>query len=92
MIDEFNNDIPYDFKNIQFKYSNDTKYPHYYYTFASGNVANNTDISLNPGDINVYNNIMGAYISSRQVLNRNVFINGTYYNNIFENNCNGNAF
>ena len=47
MIDEFDNDIPYDFKNIQFKHPNDTTtYPHYYYTFASGNVEDNTDCSL----------------------------------------------
>ena len=35
MIDEFNNDVPYDFKNIQFKHLKyPAIYPYYYYTFA----------------------------------------------------------
>lgn len=35
MIDEFGNDCPYDFKNIQFKHPHDTvTYPGYYYTFS----------------------------------------------------------
>ena len=34
MIDEFNNDCPYDFKNIQFRHPKDTNtYTDYYYTF-----------------------------------------------------------
>ena len=36
MIDECNNDCPYDFKNIQFKHPNNTSYyPYYYYTFEA---------------------------------------------------------
>ena len=95
MIDEFNNDIPYDFKNIQFKRTNDTTtYPHYYYTFTSGNVANNTDTSINPKNISVRNNTMDTNIinSSVQGLNRNIFIGNKCYNNTFGNNCYDNIF
>ena len=95
MIDEFNNDLPYDFKNIQFKSPNDnTTYPHYYYTFASDNIANNLDMSVNNNDgmgdyINstIYNNSIKPYIvDGVQKINKNLFISGGANKNIFNNN------
>jgi hypothetical protein len=41
MIDEFNNDVPYDFKNIQFYHSDDDSY---YYTFTVYDDADTGDI------------------------------------------------
>ena len=93
MIDEFNNDVPYDFKNIQFKHPNNTSiYSHYYYTFASANVENNTDYSLSISN-NVYLNKILPYInSSKQSINRNLFIGDNCYGNTFGVNCFNNSF
>ena len=102
MIDEFNNDIPYDFKNIQFKHPNDTTtYPYYYYTFASNNVENNTDGSLIIRH-GYYSNTIREYIDrDKRWLNCIIFI-GLYcnnnsfdydcYNNTFEQRCSNNTF
>ena len=100
MIDEFDNDIPYDFKNIQFKHPNDTTtYPHYYYTFASDNIEDNTDCSLN---INIpcmcYSNTIRNTISmediaeSPMMLNQIIFIGAICFCNSFGNFCFGNSF
>ena len=94
MIDEFNNDIPYDFKNIQFKHPNDTTtYPYYYYTFASDNVENNTDNSLSISN-NCYSNTIKKFIYdyNKRKLNCIIFIGGMCYNNTFGNNCYSNTF
>ena len=97
MIDEFNNDVPYDFKNIQFKHPNDTTtYPYYYYTFASDNVETNTDNSIRI-EKNYYSNIIMEYISandSKRRLNRIVFIGTGYYcyGNTFGPGCVNNSF
>ena len=93
MIDEFNNDVPYDFKNIQFKHPKDTTtYPHYYYTFASGNVKNNTDYSLSITN-NCYSNVIKEYISSdKRILNQIVFIGSDCSYNILGYNCINNTF
>ena len=99
MIDEFNNDCPYDFKNIQFKHPNNTtKYPDYYYTFStviflgSSNIIE--DLSLSQGYC--YDNIMKGRISlNKQHLNNNVFLNdlgNSCYANSFEKNCYKNSF
>lgn len=45
LIDEFDNDVPYDFKGIQFKAYGDTD-DVWRYTFDSGSVSDNTDGSL----------------------------------------------
>ena len=93
MIDEWNNDIPYDFKNIQFKHPNDTTtYPHYYYTFASDNVENNTDCSLDIAN-KCYSNTIMEYINENiRSLNRIVFIGAMCYSNSFAENCFNNSF
>lgn len=104
MVDEWNNDCPYDFKNIQFVHPNDTTaYPDYYYTFSTVIDNNVTDSSMPQGYC--YNNIIKEYIDISQKLNRNVFINtveifyccsnsfgNNCYNNSFGNNCNSNSF
>lgn len=93
MIDEFNNDIPYDFKNIQFRnLISKTTYPYYYYTFASGNTENNTDYSLSATQ-NIYSNKILPYIETeKQNINRILFIGNSCYGNIFGTNCNNNFF
>ena len=96
MIDEWNNDVPYDFKNIQFKHPNNgTEYPDYYYTFST--VINNavTDHSLLQGYC--YSNIIKDYINSqKQQLNNNIFLNTSKtaicYSNSFGNGCYNNSF
>ena len=79
MIDEFNNDCPYDFKNIKFRHPSDTEtYQYYYYTFTNLLDDIITDKSLT----NIcYNNIIkecpvedGSYLY-KLMLNGNVFIN-----------------
>ena len=93
MIDEFNNDIPYDFKNIQFKHPrNTTEYPYYYYTFASSTVEANTDLSLSTTQ-NIYlNKILPNINSSKQYINRILFIGSNCYGNTFGINCYNSSF
>ena len=88
MIDEWNNDCPYDFKNIQFKHPNDTDtYPDYYYTFTwidenhdiiDTSVFGNNGTLTYHGAINgVYGNVIKTYNDSFgicQMLNKIVFI------------------
>ena len=71
MIDEFNNDIPYDFKNIQFKHPiNPASY--YYYTFT--NNIGSTDYSLNKS-YKCFSNTIKEYISdNKKQLNNIIFI------------------
>ena len=96
MIDEWNNDCLYDFKNIQFKHPhNDIIYSDFYYTFStviSGVVG---DHSHNGGYC--YGNAIGLYGSvQNQLLNRIVFINtskiSACYSNSFGNRCYSNSF
>lgn len=93
MIDEWNNDIPYDFKNIQFKHPNDTTtYPYYYYTFASDKAENNTDGSLSI-KYGCYSNTIKEYIKNdKRSLNCIIFIGLHCYKNSFENGCYNNSF
>ena len=94
MIDEFNNDIPYDFKNIQFKHPNDTTtYPHFYYTFASRNVEDNTDGSLSI-KYGCYSNTIKEYIDDRDKrrLNCIIFISLYCNSNSFDYDCYNNTF
>ena len=98
MIDAFNNDCPYDFKNIQFKHPNDNiTYPDYYYTFSlvsnSGAVADHSLVSQGY----CYDNTIKEYITlKRQTLNNNVFLNTSKtrscYGNSFGNDCYNNSF
>ena len=93
MIDEWNNDVPYDFKNIQFKHpKNTTTYPYYYYTFAHDNVEDNTDCSLDIAN-NCYSNTIKEYINNgKRSLNCIIFIGVACYKNSFENGCYNNSF
>ena len=98
MIDEFDNDIPYDFKNIQFTHPNDpTTYPHYYYTFASGNVEDNTDCSLDISNAcysnTIKNNLSMEGINEHpMILNQIIFIGKICFCNVFGYDCNSNSF
>ena len=99
MIDEFNNDIPYDFKNIQFKHPKDTTtYPYYYYTFASGNVEDNTDCSLNISSMCYSNTIKNTTLKGENIneppmiLNQIIFISNMCVSNTFGYDCNSNSF
>lgn len=106
MIDEFNNDVPYDFKNIQFYRqwdsskslwctisSDTTGVP--CYTFSSsgyGSTTSFTDQSLASSN-NVYSNVIGKYVSrNKQTLNNNCFFGNNCYSNSFGNNCRNNTF
>lgn len=106
MIDEFNNDVAYDFKNIQFyrkwdssksswsTISNDnTGVP--CYTFSSEGSSSTvefTDMSLSASN-NVYSNVIKEYIrSNKQKLNNNCFFGTTQYKNTFGVNCSENTF
>jgi hypothetical protein len=95
MIDEFGNDCPYDFKNIQFKHPKDTKaYPDYYYTFTIISSGAVNDYSLDGAYC--YGNTMCRYVDrEKQMVNGNVFINTQKHqchSNSFGNNCRLNAF
>ena len=99
MIDEFDNDIPYDFKNIQFKHPKDTTtYPHYYYTFANGNVEDNTDCSLNIACVCYSNTIKNTILHGENInetpmiLNQIIFIGTVCVSNTFGYDCNSNSF
>ena len=81
LIDEWNNDCPYDFKNILF----DSKYTFTY---------NNTDYSLNS---NCHDNKISQYISSNVItLSNNIFNissnTADVHSNIFGTNCYNNTF
>lgn len=92
MIDEWNNDIPYDFKNIKFRHPNNRTDSRYYYTFASDKVENNTDLSLSISG-KCYLNKISAYITSdKYTLNQIIFIGNNCYSNSFGSNCYNNSF
>ena len=106
MIDEFNNDVPYDFKNIQFYRqwdeskslwstisSDTTGVP--CYTFSSegdSSTVEFTDFSLSRTN-NVYFNVIKEYISSGKLtLNNNCFFGNSCYFNTFGESCYNNTF
>ena len=105
MIDEFGNDCPYDFKNIQFyRQWNEAKQlwsttsngavgvP--CYTFSSkgdSSATEFTDTTLML-DRQVYDNTIKAGTLSNQVLNNNCFFGDGCYGNTFGNDCNYNTF
>ena len=106
MIDEFNNDVPYDFKNIQFyrQWDEDkqlwctisdgnTGVP--CYTFSSegdSSTADFTDMSLNKSN-NVYSNVIKEYINiGKQTLNNICFFGHNCYRNSFGSYCYFNSF
>ena len=106
MIDEFNNDVPYDFKNIQFyrQWDDDkqlwctistdnTGVP--CYTFSSSGVISTvefTDTSLSKSNY-VYSNSIKWFIKTKKkTLNNICFFGTTYYENKFLSNCGENTF
>ena len=92
MIDEWNNDVPYDFKNIKFKHPLDTNtYPYYYYTFASENVEDNTDNSLDIINFCCFNTIKSGF-EEILYLNCNLFIGTFSFENSLDFNCVNNFF
>ena len=106
MIDEWNNDIPYDFKNIQFYRvwnsiksswstisSNNAGVPCYTFSsVGSSSTTSFTDMSLSASN-NVYYNVITKHISSgKQILNNNCFFGINCYSNTFGINCYSNTF
>lgn len=92
LIDEFNNDCPYDFKGITMKAYGDTDNV-YRYTFDSGDVSNNTDYSLSGYARNVDNNVIGRYLASnKHQLNQIIFKGGICHSNTFGDSCYSNTF
>ena len=106
MIDEFNNDVPYDFKNIQFYRhwdsskalwsaisSDNTGVP--CYTFSDeGNEPTTSfiDTSLR-ASYKVYSNVIKEYVNSnKQTLNNNCFFGTSCYSNTFGTSCYYNTF
>ena len=74
LIDEFGNDLPYDFKNIQFyrdsaNYTSIASYltasDNYYYTFSKNTSGTITDKSL---DALTHDNIIGQYIDANNTM------------------------
>ena len=92
MIDEFNNDVPYDFKNIQFKDPNGTD-NFYYFTF-SGYGENETDYSIFR-NANIFSNTILPFYgndltNSKQTINKILFSvggDGDCYGNYFGSGC-----
>ena len=81
MIDDLNNDCPYDFKNIQFKENGS-----WVYTFSTITPYGN-DSTLSTAN-NVHNNIQKECLNSNKIiLNNNLFFGTLCYSNIFEINC-----
>lgn len=90
MIDEFNNDVPYDFKNIKFKHPRGTN-NYYNYTFADGS-ASSIDYSLST-NYNIYSNKILPYIEDgKQNINRILFVGFNCFGNTFGVNCHNNSF
>ena len=99
MIDEFENDVPYDFKNIQFKrkltdgsYDPEGGEDEWVYTFGIDN-----DCSLNVSSLLVYGNIIKNcyFVDDRQILNNIVFLCESTSNccfNTFDFGCENNTF
>ena len=92
MVDEFGNDVHYDFKGLKFLaygYSDGV----YRYTFDSGDADGNTDKSLAGGSSRVYDNRIGVYaVAGTHILNRIVFKGSYCYSNTFGDGCNSNTF
>jgi len=90
MVDEWYNDLPYDFKSIQFKAYGDSDNV-WRYTFDSGTATSNTDLSLDGAPEAGYiigNTIKELYYSGRvQMLNGIVFKGRNTNGNVIGCNC-----
>jgi len=91
LVDEFQNDCPYDFKGIQFKAYGDTDNV-WRYTFDNGATSNNIDLSKLGLAKTVYKNTISPYSTGKWRLNRIVFKGTNCYNNTFGANCYNNTF
>ena len=108
MIDEFDNDCPYDFKNIQFYRKWDSNLSLWStissdadntallcYTFSSvgdDSTISFTDMSLVASN-NIYSNVINAYVNNnKQTLNNICFFGGNCYSNTFGTDCKENTF
>lgn len=89
MIDEFNNDVPYDFKNIQFKDPNSTD-GYYHYTF-SGYGEDETDYSI-LRTTNIFSNTISPFYGSERTNNVIQTINKILFSVGGDGNCYGNYF
>jgi len=105
MVDEFDNDVPYDFKNILFTKSG--KYTNAYtFSYTEDSVIKDASLSLSNG---CYGNSMKEYLlGGKQQLNFNVFYSSSVsvsslmcycntfgydcYNNTFREGCSCNTF
>ena len=107
MKDEWNNECPYDFKNIMYYRKWNTYYGLWStiatasggvacYTFSpkgSSSTKSFTDLSLSGGRNKIYSNSIGEYIDSGQQLLNNICFFGTQcYNNTIAGNCYNNTF
>jgi hypothetical protein len=91
LVDEFQNDVPYDFKGIQFKAYGDTDNV-WRYTFDNGATSNNIDLSKLGLAQMVYKNTISPYSTGKWRLNRIVFKGTGCNNNTFGANCGSNTF
>ena len=93
MIDEFQNDVPYDFKGILFLPYKATDGV-YRYTFDSGDASGNTDLSLNGKSSHVHSNKIAqcSVNGNNQRLNEIVFVGVYCFSNVFGANCYSNTF
>ena len=89
MIDEFGNDVPYDFKNIQFKDPNSNN-NYYYYTF-SGYGEDETDYSI-LRTTNIFSNTISPFYGSDVTNNAIQTINKILFSVGGDGNCYGNYF
>jgi hypothetical protein len=89
MVDEFSNDVPYDFKSIQFLPHNVSDST-YRYTFDTDD---RTDGSLLGLQREIYGNTIKPYFNDRRwSLPRIVFQGDICYNNTFGESCHNNTF
>ena len=90
MIDEYNNDVPYDFKNIQFKDPNSTDNNYFYYTF-SGYGEDETDYSI-LRTTNIFSNTISPFYGSDLTSSAIQTINKILFSVGGDGNCYGNYF
>ena len=88
MKDEYDNECPYDFKNIQYKYNNK-----WMYTFNNATDSNNiVDGSIQGYTNNIINNkIKSRYSNNKYQIAINIFNIGCHHNTL-KNNCYNNIF
>jgi hypothetical protein len=89
LIDENDNECPYDFKNIKMRNPLNTADESYYYTFDN----NGADHSLN-GNL-CFNNVINKYIVTAQEINNIIFTNTgnlDVSSNFFDVQCHNNVF